>query len=149
MSGTIERARGRWREILPRLVVSPRCLVNRHGPCPICGGKDRFRFDDKDGTGSYYCNQCGPGVGIILLRKLNGWDHAAACRKVDQIIGTDWKPTPQPAPAKPDNARRLAKIERLLNEATSLVVVDRYLRRRGLSVFIARPPRAPGLPVLR
>ncbi len=69
---TVERAHGRWTEILPLLGVDPRFLVNRHGPCPLCGGKDRFRFDDKDGSGSYYCNGCGAGVGIILVRKLHG-----------------------------------------------------------------------------
>jgi hypothetical protein len=64
---TIERARGRWREILPQLGVETRFLTNQHGPCPICGGKDRFRFDDRDGSGSYYCNQCGPGPGLVLI----------------------------------------------------------------------------------
>jgi putative DNA primase/helicase len=46
---TIERARHRWREILPRLGIETRFLVNKHGPCPLCRGKDRFRFDDRDG----------------------------------------------------------------------------------------------------
>ena len=36
---TVERARGRWREILPRLGIDARFLVNRHGPCPLCGGR--------------------------------------------------------------------------------------------------------------
>ena len=73
MGGTIERARHRWREILPQLGIETRFLTNKHGPCPLCGGKDRFRFDDKDGSGSYYC-RCGPGVGVILVCKKNGWD---------------------------------------------------------------------------
>ena len=25
----------------------------------MCGGKDRYRFDDQDGTGSWFCNRCG------------------------------------------------------------------------------------------
>src|SRR5271166_4393116 len=100
MSGsTIERACGRWREILPALGVGPKFLINKHGPCPICGGKDRFRFDDKDGTGSYYCNQCGAGVGLILLRKLRGWDHATACREVDKVIGTGLRTQPAVRPS--------------------------------------------------
>ena len=40
---TVDRARGRWREILPRLGLEPQFLVKKHGPCPLCGGKDRFR----------------------------------------------------------------------------------------------------------
>jgi putative DNA primase/helicase len=138
---TIERARNRWREILPQLGIATRFLTNKHGPCPICGGKDRFRFDDRDGTGSYFCNQCGAGVGIILIRKLKGWDHATACAEVDKIIGTK-------APAVPIDtkrtekspAARLAAIRRLLDEANDPRVVDRYLTKRGLAV---------GSPVLR
>jgi len=87
INNTADRARGRWREILPQLGIDTRFLRNQHGPCPICGGKDRFRFDDRDGSGSYYCNQCGPGVGIILVRKRHGWDHKTACDEIDNIIG--------------------------------------------------------------
>ena len=79
---TVERARGRWREILPLLGIETRFLQNKHGPCPLCGGKDRFRFDDRDGSGSYYCNQCGPGAGLLLIRKLRGWNHRTACDEV-------------------------------------------------------------------
>jgi putative DNA primase/helicase len=136
---TIERARGRWREILPQLGVSVRYLVNRHGPCPICGGKDRFRFDDKDGTGSYYCGQCGAGVGIILLRKLHRWDHATACREVDKIIGTEARPAPPPVPPRPegDAARKLSAVERLLKEGDDPRVVRDYLHRRGIKAMSA------------
>ena len=89
---TVERARNRWREILPQLGVETRFLTNRHGPCPLCGGRDRYRFDDKDGDVSYYCGQCGAGVGIILLRKLHGWDFKTACDEIDKIIGTESVP---------------------------------------------------------
>lgn len=138
MTGTIERARGRWRDILPALGIEPRFLNNRHGPCPICGGKDRFRFDDRDGTGSYFCNQCGAGTGIIMLRKLHNWDHATACAEVDKIIGreplgSDRKPY-QSLPKRDDRACRLAAIERAISAANSNDVVTEYLRRRGVSV---------------
>lgn len=49
-----------------------------HGPCPVCsGGKqssDRFRFDDKDGRGTWFCNQCTPqsGGGLLLLSRFLG-----------------------------------------------------------------------------
>lgn len=134
MLNTVERARGRWREILPRLGIETGFLTNRHGPCPLCGGRDRYRFDDRDGTGSYFCGQCGPGVGIILVRKRNKWDHATACAEVDRIIG-DGAPITAAAPtraAKPEGSRAAA-IERLLREATDHNVVEAYLAKRGIT----------------
>jgi putative DNA primase/helicase len=129
---TIERARGRWREILPRLGIATSFLVNRHGPCSLCGGKDRFRFDDREGTGSYICGQCGAGVGIILLRKLNGWDHKTACEEVDKIIG-NVAPLPEPPRRDDDHGARLQRVERMLAEADAPQIVAVYLQSRGLT----------------
>lgn len=45
-----------------------------HGPCPVCGGKDRFRFDDKEGRGTWFCSQCDhqSGGGLLLLSRFLG-----------------------------------------------------------------------------
>jgi putative DNA primase/helicase len=129
---TVERARGRWLEILPQLGIDARFLHNKHGPCPMCGGKDRFRFDDRDGSGSYYCNQCGPGPGLVLLRKFHGWDHRTACNEVDKIIGTT--ASVRPAGPPKNSASRAAAIHRLLWESRQPHLVTRYLRRRGIAV---------------
>jgi len=131
---TVERTRDRWREILPIFGIDTRFLTNKHGPCPICGGKDRFRFDDRDGTGSYYCNQCGAGTGILLIRKLNGWDHKTACDEVDNIIGIGNAKLPTKAQPNDHRRSRLASIERLLREAHYPDVVTGYLQKRGLGV---------------
>src|SRR3954447_5369817 len=118
IAGTVERARGRWREILPQLGVDTRFLVNQHGPCPLCGGRDRYRFDDRDGSGSYYCNQCGAGVGVILVRKLHGWDHKTACNEIDKIIGACSGPSEAIVAATPDgSAKRSAAVTRLLSQS--------------------------------
>jgi putative DNA primase/helicase len=133
---TVERARGRWREILPHLGIDLRYLRNVHGPCPLCGGRDRFRFDDRDGSGSYYCNQCGPGPGMHLVQKKNGWegDFATACRAIDEIIGFDPSPCRPQAPRVDDQAKRLRTIKACLDGADSPEIAERYLQRRGLSV---------------
>ena len=135
MSGeTIECARHRWREILPQLGIDTRFLQNRHGPCPLCGGKDRFRFDDKNGEGTYYCGQCGAGVGVILIRKKHGWDFKTACEAIDKILG-EVRPIERPEAAPQDDAgRRLHATERALAEARDPRVVSAYLHRRGLCV---------------
>jgi len=147
MIPTTERARGRWREILPVLGIAAKYLRNRHGPCPLCGGKDRFRFDDKHGDGTYFCNQCGAGTGVILVRKRHGWDHATACRAIDDIIGREYRPRTAAAPDQATGqatdratgqatgeAKRTRTVAALLGEATDHAVVDAYLARRGLSV---------------
>jgi putative DNA primase/helicase len=140
---TIERARGRWREILPQIGIDTRYLKNRHGPCPLCGGHDRFRFDDKEGSGSYYCNQCGAGVGMILIRKLKGWDFATAARAVDEIIGSDAKP--QLVQGCPDAEKHRSAIELTINDAQSPEIVSDYLRSRGLGVSSSALLGHPGL----
>lgn len=42
-------AQGRWPSILAAFGLDERALSGKHGPCPMCGGQDRFRFDDLDG----------------------------------------------------------------------------------------------------
>jgi putative DNA primase/helicase len=135
MIPTTERARGRWSEILPILGIAQKFLRNRHGPCPLCGGKDRFRFDDRNGDGTYYCNQCGAGTGIILLRKLHGWDYARACREIDYIIGCEYRPAAPKRPNWESNAAdRIRATERLMAEAEAPYVVQTYLQDLGIAV---------------
>ena len=67
------------------------------------------------------------------MRKLNRWDHATACKAVDEIIGRD--PLPRREPEQ--TLRRLnVSGEDLLSRATDRSIVQRYLESRGLS---ARP----------
>jgi putative DNA primase/helicase len=136
---TFERARGRWPEILSHFGIDRSFLRNRHGPCPMCGGLDRFRFDDLAGSGSYFCNHCGAskgdGAGIRLLMRFRGWDFRTACQEIDQIVG-DIKPhRSRPHP----NAWRskTREVHALLKAATDPHIVDSYLQRRGLSVSSA------------
>lgn len=90
-----EAARGRWPDILAQLGgLSSQQLTNKHQPCPNCGGEDRYRFDDLDGNGSWYCNQCGgpderggAGSGLDLLMRVKGWDFQTAARQVEQFLG--------------------------------------------------------------
>lgn len=83
-----ERIAGRWHGVLPMLGLRSAFLSGKHGPCPLCGGgKDRWRFDDKDGHGTWICNQCGAGDGVSLLMKFNGWDFKTAAEKIEAVIG--------------------------------------------------------------
>lgn len=81
-------ARGKWAGILSSCGVDKGYLTAKHGPCPICqDGKDRFRFDDKDGEGTFYCAQCGAGDGLSLLQRMTGWDFGKALREVADLSG--------------------------------------------------------------
>jgi putative DNA primase/helicase len=133
MISTADRARGHWREVLPALGVEECFLTGRHGPCPICGGKDRFRFTDKEGDGWYFCNQCGPGSGILLLRRVHGWDYAEACRQVDDVLGTEQRRASIERPTRTD-AAKLAATHKLISAATAPEIVTRYLQSRGIAV---------------
>lgn len=79
--------RGRWPNLLTMFGLDRRYLSGRHGPCPMCGGKDRFRFDDKEGRGSWICTQCGAGDGFALLMRLNGWDFKRVADEVEAVVG--------------------------------------------------------------
>jgi len=87
----MQRAKGNWRSILRELGIPDRLLTGKHQPCPFCGGKDRFRFTDKNQDGLYYCSQCGTGNGITFLRKFHGWDFRTAATNIDNITGAPSK----------------------------------------------------------
>lgn len=53
-----------------------------HGPCPDCGGQDRFHVwpNENDGAGAYWCRACGKtGDNIQFLRDFEGMGYKEAC----------------------------------------------------------------------
>jgi hypothetical protein len=84
-----EQARGRWHEILSYHGISVPNKPMEHGPCPACGGKDRFRLDNLDGEGTFYCNQCLPhaGDGFQLLRNVFGCNFVTALSLAQVALG--------------------------------------------------------------
>lgn len=135
---TFDRAAGRWREILPQLGIDTKYLKNKHGPCPLCGGRDRFRFDNRDGYGNYICNQCGAGNGFTMLRKLHGWDFKTTADEIDKVLGDKPYKRPIVEPQEREKAEREAdegvreRLEKMLAGANRPDVVVRYLESRGL-----------------
>lgn len=77
----------RWKSILGNF-IDDSFLRDKHGPCPLCGGKDRFRFEPESERGSYICSHCGAGTGIHLLSQFLNVNHAEAWKKVENVIGT-------------------------------------------------------------
>ncbi len=147
-----EAARDRWPGILQAAGIDPKHLRNKHGACPVCGGKDRFRFTDKDGRGCYVCNKCRPegGDGFHLLESFRGCSFIEAVRFVADYLGGAAVIATAPSPE--ELARRKAREEAeqkrawLDNRAVNLTVwrqahpvmpgspVGLYLRNRGLTL---------------
>lgn len=96
-----DQANNKWASILNMLGVDQSFLRNRHGPCPLCDGRDRFRFDDKDGRGTWICNQCGSGDGMDLALKFTGLAFADCARMIRERLGeaTERKPKQEIDPA--------------------------------------------------
>lgn len=95
---------GRWQSILPHLGIPAKFLNKRNQPCPVCGGKDRARFLDIEGNGSWVCTHCRGGDGFSLVMLKNGWDFKTAAQRIEPLIGA--AKVMKPAPAKTDADRR-------------------------------------------
>lgn len=77
---------GHWPELLAAVGIDiPR--RGKHGPCPACGGKDRFRLDDKGGRGTWICNQCGNGDGLDLVCRVLSTTPKAAAELLAPLVG--------------------------------------------------------------
>ena len=88
MSELREKCRDRWPSLLTMMGIDRRYLTGQHGPCPICmQGRDRFRFDNKDGLGTFICSVCGAGDGFNLLEKVKGWDFKTCAQELESIVG--------------------------------------------------------------
>ena len=85
-------AAGKWPYVLAGLSIDVPDSSRRHAPCPACGGKDRFRFDD-NGRGSFICNQCGAGDGLDLIKKVNNCDTTEAAQLAADVLGIDYRET--------------------------------------------------------
>ena len=131
-------AAGKWPRILRDLGIDERALSGKHGPCPLCGGKDRFRFDDKEGRGTYFCSGCGPGDGVQLAMALTQLTFKEVAQRIAQLAGVA-----QPAVGKSgrsDEDKRAA-LRRVWKESLPLQRGDeamRYLAGRGLHLY--NPP---------
>ena len=129
----VDDAVGRWPMILRQMGVDESFLTGKHGPCPVCGGKDRFRFTDYDQRGMWICNNHGSGDGWDLLEEVCGLPFKDACKEVENII-----PTIKTEPKKEPDIR---KIKAALNDVRRKSVpvdkvpdVGKYLAGRGLEV---------------
>jgi DNA primase len=66
--------------------------VERAGPCPRCGGTDRFAINVTEQV--FNCRGCGVGRdAIALVQFLDGCSFSEA---VERLIGGSWRPSERP-----------------------------------------------------
>lgn len=133
VTDTVKQACGHWPRILPALGVT--VIKNRHQACPVCGGSDRFRFDDKEGRGTWFCNQCGAGDGLKLVEKVFGVTPSEAAGKVNAVTGNLPPVVPEvtaAAEAETEADRKAATALAVgLMEKTRPATGNAYLTRKG------------------
>jgi len=116
---------------LAALGVPSQALRNKHGPCPMCGGKDRFRFDDQGGRGTWICSRCGAGDGLALVQRFLRVDFRSAALAAERHVGQAVEAAP------PEQKQR--ELLALWKRAQPISAEDpagKYLNRRlGLTTY--------------
>ena len=126
-----QQCSGKWHGILTTLGVPESFLTGKHRPCLFCGGKDRWRWDNKDGNGAYICGQCGAGTGFMLVMKFLNINFPEAIEIVQNVVGgCKMEPT-----SIQDNERTKQYLNELWTSSKPLTGSDpvcKYLHKRGL-----------------
>lgn len=122
------QASGKWFGILKEFGIDVDERGN-HGPCPLCGGVDRFRMD-RDGSG-YYCSQCRPGDSIKLIEKKTGLGFPEILERIAKMVGViDPFTNTQP---KKDPSIALKAVWKESSPIQEGDFVYQYLKSRGIS----------------
>ena len=153
-SQTISSARQvRLEELVERHGIKLRGPVERMGPCPICGGRDKFSINVRKQV--WNCRGCGQGGDVIALAQfVDGSDFPTAVATLAGMLGLTGKPLLARGPTKTfaeiyerrqrNKARRLWRASQIATETPAEV----YLQTRGIIVPLPTvrylPPLKPG-----
>jgi putative DNA primase/helicase len=130
--------KGRWKSIHNQLGISAEYLTGKNCSCPLCGGKDRFRWTNLNERGGYYCNGCGSGTAVDLLMKANGWDFLTTKGHVMSVLGT----SPVELRKAGSQETLAANLSSIWDNAVGLTGMDpvtKYLAARGIR--LPAPPK--------
>jgi putative DNA primase/helicase len=128
-----QKAVGRWREILLSLGMPSSALGGKHGPCPICDeGKDRFRFDNLEGKGSWICSKCGAGYGVDLVMRWKRVEFVDAVKLIESVIDTARVEAPRARVSSDVASRENAALWERGRFLNGRDLASRYLENRGI-----------------
>jgi Toprim domain/CHC2 zinc finger len=104
----------------------------RVGPCPVCGGKDRFAVNIRKQI--WNCRGCARGGDVVdLVQHIDQCDFKTA---VATLGGDETRPIIRPAPKAVAPQDNTARALRIWDEASEIhgTLAEQYLRRRGLEL---------------
>jgi putative DNA primase/helicase len=132
-----------------------RCGGELVGPCPVCGGRDRFAVNPRKQV--WNCRGCGKGGDVIeLVRHLDGCEFNAAVELLTGEKGAAFdRAAARPDPARPAKEKaEAAEYERRQHEKAAWLwsqrqpingtIAEKYLHGRGITCLL--PPTLGFLP---
>ncbi len=139
-------ARDRWPEILQACGMADAFFSGRHGPCPFCGGTDRYRWSGKYG-GVWLCTMCPESAGkwasgfAMLMKHMGYARFQQAAEHVRRHFGsrareagpqrlTGTAATPSDRASYDRNLHRMQSLWDAARPITTGDPADCYLRRR-------------------
>nr|WP_238987348.1 primase-helicase zinc-binding domain-containing protein [Cupriavidus taiwanensis] len=129
-------------------------LAGPPGPCPLCGGHDRFTYDNKRGRGDWVCRKCNAGSpkagdGLELVRCFTGLSYRQLLLELNggPALPIEASAMRGPAPRHKinDSAAKLRRIARKWNAATELSPGDHAMRYLAARVPGLRAPKPSAL----
>ena len=125
---------GRW-EVLLSQYWDKRAFNGRHQACPLCGGKDRFRWGESKqdvtmkGRGAAICNQCGSHLGLWWFMQTTGYEFPVALHEIGANflkVEPDQEMTTEPVIARD----AFPKAPRVRLEEKNLSASQKYIRKQ-------------------
>jgi phage/plasmid primase-like uncharacterized protein len=119
-------------EIVRRGIKLKRAGAELIGPCPVCGGRDRFAVHIKKQC--WNCRGCAAGGDIIkLVEHVDGISFKGA---VETLAGNTVRPQAKPAPVRHDDDRRWLEQADAIWRASSPLVPDaiNYFAQRRINI---------------
>ncbi|TDN59077.1 primase-helicase zinc-binding domain-containing protein [Paraburkholderia sp. BL10I2N1] len=126
-----------WLSLLQSYGVPESSLTGGASPCPVCGGEDRFTYDNKRGRGDWVCRKCDAGNptagdGLALICRVSGLSFFELMHELEggSLDDARHKATTSRGAAPAPGAKRKAD--------------PAYVEKRLTSMWDRAKPLAPG-----